>query len=216
MDKTAFFKLSYGVYIVASRENDRDAGCVVNTVTQVTSAPARITVAVNKDNYTAGVIARTGRFTAMALDESASMELIGVFGFKSSRDTDKFAGFEASRDLEGLPYLTQSVCARFSARVVGQLDAGSHILFLGEVTEAQTLAGGPPMTYSYYHTVKKGKTPPKASAYVAPEEKTAAQEKSSGGFTCRICGYHTDAASLPEDFRCPICNAPASQFDPGE
>ena len=173
MDNTAFHTLSYGLYIVASKAEDGAAGCVVNTFQQVTSTPLQVSVALNKENATTGTVRAAGRFTAACLTQSAGMELIGTFGFRSSKDLDKFATCETAFDASGMPYVAEQACARFSARVVQEVDMGTHVQFVGEVEEAERLCAEAPMTYAYYHQVKGGKTPPKASSYLPGEDAPA-------------------------------------------
>ena len=207
MSFSAFNKLSYGLYIVSSVRNGRPAGCVVNTMGQVTSSPLQLAVTVNKDNETTKAILESGKFTGVVLGENATMDLIGRFGFQSSADTDKFEGFATAHDLNGVPYVKEQTVARFSCTVKGTLDVGTHIVFVGEVDEHEVLDDTtPPMTYLYYHTVKKGLTPPKASSYRPPEEKKAA------GWRCSVCGYIYEGEELPADFICPICKKSREVF----
>lgn len=161
MDIKAFDKMNYGLYIVSTKSGDQTAGCVVNTLTQATVQPARLLVTIHKDNQTERLIEESGVFAAVALAQSAQMELIGDFGFRCSRDLDKFANWAHTEDENAVPYLTEQTVARYSCRVVGKLDAGTHMVFLGEVQEAQVLEEEDAMTYAYYHLVKKGLTPPK-------------------------------------------------------
>ena len=194
MDNTAFHTLSYGLYIVASKAEDGAAGCVVNTFQQVTSTPLQVSVALNKENATTGTVRAAGRFTAACLTQSAGMELIGTFGFRSSKDLDKFATCETAFDASGMPYVAEQACARFSARVVQEVDLGTHVLFVGEVEEAERLCAEAPMTYAYYHQVKGGKTPPKASSYLPGED---APTPTSAG-----AGPSAEKAAAPEK-ACP-------------
>ena len=207
MDLTAFFKLSYGLYVISALDGERRCGCVVNTFAQVTAEPAQVTVAVNKGNATADAIRRTGYFAAAVLTQDASLDLIGRFGFRSSRDEDKFDGVAYETDEHGTPYLTQDTNARFACKVVACHDVGTHWLFVAQVTQTQVLSGAPSMTYGYYHTVKKGLTPPKASSYQAPAAAKAA------GWRCTVCGYIYEGEELPADFVCPVCGQPASVFE---
>ena len=139
---------------------------MVNTVVQVTSRPPRVSVAVNKDNFTSGLIRRAGAFAVTVIDQSADMLFIGNFGFRTGADYDKFARYEASQTALGMPYTTAHACAMLSCRLVDTVDVGTHLLFIGEVREADRLSENPPLTYDYYHKVLKGKTPPKASSFV--------------------------------------------------
>lgn len=204
MDPHAFHKLSYGLYVLSSSFEEKPSGCIINTVMQVTSEPAQISVTVNKDNYTEKTIAKSGCFAAVALTQDVPMDLIGEFGFKTSETTDKFKNFAVARDGNGIPYLTQNAAARFSCKVAQQMDVGTHVIFVGEVTEAEVLSDGEVMTYAYYHTIKKGTTPKNAPTYQAETAKLT-------GYRCPVCGYVAEG-ELPADFICPICGQPAKNF----
>lgn len=170
IDQKAFFSLSYGLYLVSSRYGAERAGCTVNTLAQVTAEPPKLAVALNKDNRTTEIVRRSGLFTGAVLSRSAPLKLIGVFGFRSSTEIDKFSGFQTAEDENGVPYVAEQIVARLSCKVTGELDLGTHILFLGEVTHAARLSEEEPMTYAHYHQVKKGLTPPKASSYQPPRK----------------------------------------------
>lgn len=215
VDKKAFRSLSYGLYIIGAKGGDRAAGCVANTFQQVTSSPLQVSVTLNKDNVTTAAIQASGRFTATCLAQDATMELIGTFGFHTSADTDKFAACQSAEDAAGVPYVAEQAVARFSAKVVQTLDLGSHILFVGEVDEAEATAAGEPMTYAYYHQVKGGKTPPKASSYIgdAEEAAPAAADAPKVGWRCKICGHIEYVDELPDDFVCPICGMGRDMFE---
>lgn len=210
MDLTAFYKLSCGLYVVTAVDGGRGVGCIVNTVTQVTAEPAQVMVAIHKDNFTTGAVERTGRFAVAALTESAPMELIGRFGFRSSRDTDKFEGLKTA-ELAGLPCPAEHVNAVFVCKVKQTVDVGTHLLFIAEVEDAETLSGEPSMTYGYYHQVKNGLTPPKASSYQPVEKQPEAQQVTR--WRCKICGYIYEGETLPEGYVCPICHKGAEFFE---
>lgn len=202
MDMHAFHKLTYGLYIISTASQGQYSGCVVNTLVQVTASPIQVSVAINKDNYTEQMIEKAGVFSAAVLTQDAGMDLIGEFGFKSSRETDKFASFAYEKEANGIPYVTEHVAAQLSCRVVNKMDVGSHVLFIAEVTDAQVLSEGELLTYGYYQTVKKGGTPKNASSYQA-EPAPAAQGQT--GYRCSVCGYILESDTIPEGFRCPIC-----------
>lgn len=167
MDLTAFFTMSYGLYVVSSEADGLKAGCIINTATQVTAEPPRMMVAVHKDNVTADVIARAGKFAVTAIDKTADMPYIGNFGFRSSNTFDKFEKYGEERTGNGCPYSPQHICAVFSCDLIETVDVGTHYLFIGDVVEAERVSDEEPLTYSYYHSTLKGKTPPKASSYQA-------------------------------------------------
>lgn len=205
MDNKALFKLSYGLYIVSSSYDGQQSGCVVNTLSQVTSKPVKFSVTVSKDNFTSKIIAKSGCFAGVALTQQADMNLIGEFGFKSSEIIDKFAKFNTEIDKNGVKYVTDCAAARYSCKVIDSIDLGTHIMFIGEVLEAEVLSEDEVMTYSYYHSVKKGTTPKNAPSYN--------EEPVKKGYRCKICGYVLESDEIPEDFICPICGQGKDKFE---
>lgn len=224
IDRSAFHKLSSGLYIVCTESDGKFYGCVINTLLQLTSKPFQVSIALNKDNATTKAVQESGQFTASVVDETMDLETIGHFGFKSSRDIDKFADSEYAICASALPYIEKHCCAWFSCKVVNSLDVGTHILFIGEVEESASLEGGHPMTYEFYHSVKGGKTPPKASAYTGEEASvvpSTAASSSSGdgnatpryGWRCKVCGYIVEMDELPDNYLCPVCGAGKDMFE---
>ena len=203
MNKKAMYAISYGLFVVTARQGEKDNGCITNTVAQVTSEPNRISVAVNKSNYTCGMIRETGTFTASVIAQDATFDLFRRFGFQSGRDVDKFDGFGAVRRAEnGALIITEGTNAWISGRVEQMIDLGSHMLFIAEVTDMDVISSVPSATYAYYQEQIKPK--PEAVGKTA-EGRTV--------WRCRICGYEYVGEELPEDFICPICKHPASDFD---
>lgn len=220
IDTKAFRSLSYGLYIVTAESEGKRAGCVVNTFAQVTSTPAQASIAINKENATTGVILAAGQFEVSVLAQDAPMELIGRFGFHSSVDIDKFAETHVEEDEAGVPYVSEHAVAHFRVRIKETLDLGTHVFIMGEVEESAVLSQDEPMTYAYYHQVKGGKTPPKASSYEAPDapgEEAAAQGADASGariaWRCTVCGHIEYVDELPDDFICPICGVGKEMFE---
>ncbi len=230
LDKKALRDLSYGLYIITATTKDgRKVGCIANTFQQVASEPPMASVSLNKENATTQAILETGEFAASVLSEEATMDLIGPFGFKCSRDVDKFTQVEHRLCEAGIPFVISGCLASFSVEVHDRVDAGSHILFVGQVVEAEKLAEGTPMTYAYYHAVLRGKTPPKAVSYVEeasePNEQPSAAEAAVNagateegsapkyGWRCKLCGYIEMMDELPDDYTCPICGMGKDMFE---
>lgn len=208
IDEISFFKLSYGLYIVSSKAGEKAGGCIVNTLAQVTAVPEKLAVTVSKSNFTTELIQKSSRFTGTVLTEATDMNTIAAFGFRSGKEIDKFEGFATQTDASGIPYLADTMAAVYSCKVTGQLDLGTHIMFIGEVTEAKLLSDAPVMTYDYYHRVKKGTTPKNAPSY-----KKAVETTGKKAFRCKVCGYVVEAESLPDDFVCPICHQGRDAFE---
>ncbi len=201
IESGAMFALSYGLYVLTAREGDKDNGCIINTAVQITSNPNRISIAVNKANYTHDMIKRTGVFNISVLTEDAPFDVFKRFGFASGRDTDKFEGCECgTRSANGLMYVGKHTNAFMSCKVVETRDYGSHTLFIADVTEAKRLSDAPSVTYTYYH------------ANIRPKPEAAAEKKK--GYVCKICGYVYEGDTLPDDFVCPICKHGAEDFEP--
>lgn len=167
MDTRALRSLSYGMYVIESRSGDRTNAQIANTVFQVTSEPTTLAVSINKQNMTHQLITDTGAFSVAVLAEDTPLKTIGQFGFRTGRETDKLAGIAHEYTPCGLPYPVEHVLAWFEAGVDHELDMGSHTLFVATVTEAAVMADGVPMTYAYYHQVKRGGVPTTAPTHIA-------------------------------------------------
>ena len=196
IDPTALFKIGYGLYVVTCNNGTKHNGQIVNTVSQVANNPDRVAVNINKANYSAEVIKKTGVMNVCTLNEQAPFQIFKHFGFQSGRDVDKFADYEhfdvASN---GVAYLTKYANAYISLKVFDVVDMGSHWMFLCNITESVVLNNIETMTYSFYQKNVKPK----------PEEKKT-------GWVCDVCGYVYEGEELPEDFICPLCKHPASDF----
>lgn len=167
MDVTALYKFSSGLYVVSAATEDDYGACVINTGLQLTSQPLQVMVAVNKQNHTQGVIGEAGHFALTAITQEADMPYIGRFGFRTSTSFAKFEGIACEQTVLGDPYTPECAACMLACEVVQTLDVGTHVVYVGEVKDAKVLSDAAPMTYAYYHGTLKGKTPPKASSYVA-------------------------------------------------
>lgn len=200
MDNKAMYKLTYGLFVLTARDGDKDNGCIINTASQVTTNPNRITIAVNKQNYTHDIIKKTGEFNVSILSENSKFTTYQNFGFQSGRETDKFEKFTFKRSDNGIVYIPEETNAFLSAKVVSEMDLGTHTLFLADVTDGQVLSDDNSVTYGYYQ--KNIKPAPKK------------EEVKKTGWICTICGYIYEGESLPEDFVCPVCKHGAINFKP--
>lgn len=165
LDRQVFNQLSYGLYIVTSSLNARYNGQIVNTVLQVTSDPPRVAVIINKNNLTHEFISKSRVFGVSVLDTSTPMTFIGLFGFKSGRNVDKLSQAQFIQGGTGVPLVTDHCISVLEARVIDEVDVGTHTLFVGDVLSGEMLRSGEPLTYAYYHTNLKGKSPKAAPTY---------------------------------------------------
>lgn len=165
LDFRVFRDLSYGLYIVTSKDSDKMNGQIVNTVIQVTSDPPRVAVIINKKNLTHDFIMRSKVFAAMVLDEKVPMVFLGPFGFRSGRDINKFEKANYRIGTTGSPIVTENTLSMIEAEVIDNIDLGTHTIFLGDVVNSEVLNKGIPLTYKHYHEHLKGKTPPNAPSF---------------------------------------------------
>ena len=205
MDTKAMFKLSYGLFVCTAVRGDKKNGCIINTAIQVASEPNRISIAVNKANYTHDMIRDTGACNISVISTEASFDLFKHFGFQSGRDVDKFApdvDVKYALAENGIPYITQGTNAYFSLKVEQTVDLGSHTLFICEPTFMTVLADAPSCTYTYYQDNIKPKP-----------EVVGTTPKGETIWRCRICGYEYVGEELPDDFICPICKHGKVDFE---
>ncbi len=198
LNPSALFSLSYGLYALTTFDGKKDNACIVNTVIQHTSDPTLVSVTVNKTNYTHDIMLETGKVNVNCLSVEAPFSVFESFGFSSGREVDKMNSVSFTRTENGLALLSDYVNAYLSLSVKNYTDLGSHGLFVCEVTESDVISDLESMTYAYYHKNVKPKAKP-------------AEKK---GFVCKICGYVHQSDTLPDDFICPWCKHPASDFEP--
>lgn len=201
MNNKAMYNLTYGLFVLTSCHDGKDSGCIINTAGQVTSEPNRISIAVNKGNFTHDLVEQSGAFNLSILSEDARFETFKHFGFQSGRTVDKFAGYaDCRRSQNGLYYVTAGVNGYISAAVEQKVDLGTHTLFIASVSDLEVLSDTPSATYAYYQSNIKPKP-----------EKPAASGKTV--WRCTVCGYTYEGEELPADYICPLCKHPASDFE---
>jgi flavorubredoxin/flavin reductase (DIM6/NTAB) family NADH-FMN oxidoreductase RutF len=196
-DLTALFKIGYGLYVVTSYDGKKHNGLIVNTVQQLTSAPNRIAVTVNKDNYSHHVIKQTGKMNVNCLTTEAPFKVFENFGFQSGRNTDKFKDYAPLYSDNGLAFLPRYINAFMSLKVEQYVDLDTHGMFICSITEARVISDKEAMTYQYYHK------------NVKPKPKTEGKK----GYVCTICGYIHESETIPDDFVCPLCKHGREDFE---
>lgn len=233
MNTRTLHKVSYGLYIISSRNGDKLNGQIANTVFQITNDPKTMAISINKDNFTHDCITRSKFFTVSILGESAPMPFIGNFGFKCGRDMDKFKEVNYKIHEESrLPIVTDYTVAYLVLKVIDSIDVFTHTIFIGEVIDADILNDENPMTYEYYHRMKGGKAPKSAPTYIEDDnkEKTKSEKENDKmkKYKCEVCGYVYDPEKgdpdggiepgtafedIPDDWVCPVCGVSKDQFE---
>ena len=203
MDKKAMYKLSYGLFVLTAKDEEKDNGCIINTAIQASSMPNQLSICVNKANLTHDMIVKTGKFTVSVISQDAGFDLFKHFGFQSGKDVDKFKNFEkCKRGENSIYYITEGTNAYISVNLSKTEDLGSHTMFIGEITDMEVLSETPSVTYDYY---LKNIKPQPENVGTTTDGKTI--------WRCTICGYEYVGEELPEDFVCPLCKHPASDFE---
>jgi flavin reductase (DIM6/NTAB) family NADH-FMN oxidoreductase RutF/rubredoxin len=217
----SLFKISYGLYIVSSGNKDKASGFISNTVFQVTAEPPKFAACCNKNNFTADVIKKTGSFSVSILHKDAAPDTFGRFGYKSGRDFEKMAGINLIYGETGVPIVLNDSIAYLECRVVDTIDVGTHLMFIGELIQAEIIDDQKePITYLYYRQVKKGVAPKNAPTYIDKSKLAAKSEKPiAKKYKCPACGYIYDDATepvkfedLPESWICPVCGSEKDDF----
>lgn len=240
MNFEAFFKLTYGLYILSSRDGKRFNGHVSNTVFQVTAEPPRIMVASHRDNLTTDFIRKSRVFSVSALEKDVTLDFLGPWGFKSGRDVEKFDSIEYKTGKTGAPIVTEKCIAWYECEVEQEIEIGTHVLFVGRVVDLDVInEEKDPLTYAYYRDTIKGVSPENSPTYLSDEkletktdrvEPTDREETPKGEmkkYRCTICGYIYDPEEgdppggipagtafedIPDDWTCPICGVSKSDF----
>lgn len=231
MNIEAFFKVTYGLYIVSSVHDNRLNGYISNTVFQVTSDPPLVAISCSKDNFSASIIKKSGVFSISVLQQDAKADIIGRFGYKSGAEVDKFEGIRHILGKTGAPIVIEDTIAWFECEVEQEYDVGSHLLFIGKVINCNIIdSDREPLTYAFYRDVKQGVAPKNAPTYIDKSklEKEAASEVELKKYRCLACGYIYNPAAgdedagikpgtpfedLPEDWACPVCGATKDMFE---
>ena len=229
MNRAALHKISYGLYIVTSGKDGKFNGQIANSMFQVTSDPATVAISINKENYTHGLIKLSRKFVVSILAQSAPMNFIGLFGFKSGRDINKLQNIKTKTGTSKVPIVLENTVAYIEVELEKELDCGTHTIFAGNIIEGDVISNEEPMTYAYYQQVKGGKSPKTAPTYMK-EEPVAKSEQSTPAarYVCSVCGYVYDETlgdpdnsiapgtkfeDLPQSWKCPVCGADKTKFE---
>ena len=224
IDVEAFKRMSYGLYIVSSGNQEKGNGYISNSVFQVTAKPAKLAACCHKDNYTAKIIKETGSYSVSILHNDAETEVIDKFGYHTGKDINKLQGMNVEYGGTGVPVILNSSIAWIECKVVKAVDVGTHIMFIGEVLQTNVIdEQKPAMTYNEFKEKKNRVAPANAPTHIeeAPDSDKTSGISSSGKYQCTQCGFIYDNSeedtpfeSLPDDWTCPVCGAAKSDFKP--
>jgi len=230
MNPKVLHKISYGLYVVCSKNKDKINGQIANTIFQVTAEPQTIAVSINKQNLTHEFIEKSKVFSVSVLSENTPMKFIGTFGFKSGREINKFIDVKYKIGKTKTPIILDNTLAYFEVKLTDKVDVGTHTIFVGNIEDGEILTEGNPMTYEFYHKVKGGYSPKTAPTYSGEVDKKFEknmEEEKMDKYVCEVCGYVYDPKigdpdngiapgtkfeDLPDDWVCPVCGASKDAF----
>ena len=141
----ALGRVPTGLYIVATREDDKPLGFVGSFVMQQAFEPPTVSVAIGRDREHLAAIRKSGRFAVSILD-GASSSLMGAFFKKYEGDETPFDHLPHTNTPSGSPILTDAL-AWLDLEHAGEYDAGDHIVVFGTVTAGDTFRDGDPSTH---------------------------------------------------------------------
>lgn len=237
MDLTTLFKMSYGVYIVGSKADDKYSACIATTAMQVTSEEIpKLIAVINKENFTHELISKSKKVNISVLSQSADLNFIAKFGFQSGRDFDKLKDVNFEIGKNNIPVITENTIVYYEAKVINEIDVGTHTIFILLLENTKKVSDEQVLTYDYYHKVIKGGVPKTAATYVEnnknnnvnleiSENKKDLKINEKKGeckmnkYRCVICGYIYDEEKegvkfedLPDDWVCPLCKTGKENF----
>ena len=227
MDPNVLHNIGYGMYVVSSNKGNLLNGQIANTLFQITNEPITVAVSINKKNLTHEYIEVSKRFSVSILEQETPLSFMGKFGFKSGRTEDKFKDTKFIKLVSGCPVVIENTLCYIEAKVINQFDCGTHTIFLGQMTDSRILKTGKPMTYDYYHQVKRGTTPEAAPTFIRKEESVQLRGGAMQKYRCTVCGYIYDPAmgdpdggiqpgtafeDIPDSWVCPVCGAKKIDF----
>lgn len=202
MNQKALYNIQYGLFILTTKAESKDNGCVINTFMQVTSNPLQVQIVINKNNFTTQLIAKSQMFNISILNQEAKFDLFTRFGFQSGINVDKFQDYKAvKRASNGIYYLTEGTNSYFSCKVTNSYDLGTHMLLIATVSEAEILNQIESLTYNFYQREIK------------PKPETVTKKTGRVYWRCRVCGFEYEGEELPDDFICPICKHGKEDFE---
>lgn len=206
MNKEILKKLSYGMYLVSSKENNLLVGCIANSIIQINNDT--IAISLNNENYTTKTILETKKFAINILPTITSIDLIKTFGFAKSNEINKYANISYQL-IDEIPIINNT-CGYIICTFNNQIKTATHTIILGKIINMNEITQLEPMTYKYYQENLKGQTNKNAPTY---QEKANTSKKNV--FICKICGYRyeTNEDELPNDFKCPMCGVSKEYFE---
>jgi flavin reductase (DIM6/NTAB) family NADH-FMN oxidoreductase RutF/DNA-binding GntR family transcriptional regulator len=130
-----------GVTIITGMSDGEPVGTTASAVSSLSLSPPMVLISMNLESRTGEVIDRTKKFGLNILSDSQADLAIRFAG----KGGDKFAGVDIVTGEHGMPLLAGAL-ATMECKVVDQVGAATHVVFLAEV-EGAAAASGSPLAY---------------------------------------------------------------------
>jgi flavin reductase (DIM6/NTAB) family NADH-FMN oxidoreductase RutF len=142
MDRATFFAIMgafpTGVGVVTTLDDDQPRGLTSNALCSVSANPPLMLVCVDKNSNTLPALQKTGKFVVNYLSAGRG-DLANTF---ASKEPDKFANVAWRPAHNGMPWLHVDSIAHAECETRQEIEAGDHVLLIGEVIEGQPPAPG--------------------------------------------------------------------------
>ena len=137
--RSAFSKFPTGVTVVTTRDREgTPRGFTANAFTSVSLDPPILLICIAKSAFSLEVFTQADGFAVNILSE-AQREVSGVF---ASKRADKFSTIEYRDGPAGHP-LIAGTCAWFDCHLGECVDAGDHIILLGNIADYHSTTENP-------------------------------------------------------------------------
>ena len=143
----ALGRVASGLFVVTAKCEDKEDAVLASWVNQCSFDPPAVTIALATLRSARLLVEASGAFIINVLPKD-DMALLKHFSRPSE---DIFKGVKTHKGLEGIRILNDAV-AYLECEVVQAMQAGDHVLYVGEIVGGNTLKGGDP----YIHVRDNG------------------------------------------------------------
>ena len=207
IDWDILYKISLGLYVLSAKDGTKEAGSIVDAVMVAANKPCALALSCNNASFTKQCIEKSKSFALSVLPKDVKPEIIADFGFKSSKNFDKWSKVKSTQ-FDGLPVLEDAV-AYISAKVIHQYVLDSNTIFVAEISDMKLNKEAPLLLYQDYRGKLKDE--------VLRAFKNTGENKMEKKWVCTVCNYVYDGETpfeeLGDDYVCPLCGVDKSFFE---
>jgi flavin reductase (DIM6/NTAB) family NADH-FMN oxidoreductase RutF len=143
--KTALRMISYGLYVLGTRQGDTLNGAAINWLTQASFQPPLIAMGIKRDSDAFTHLKEGDGQFAVSVLEVGQKDVAFAFFKPTTLDGSKLNGYDYERLESGAPVLIDAA-AWFEGKVTDIVERGDHAVIVGEVTNAGVRREAKPLT----------------------------------------------------------------------